>query len=97
MEDFCLKPLRKGTRKNKSFWFGEEGEKRLTEWMTVCARVTWIVDEHPWQIEDVAIREYGNLLPLNIKGNKQNTFSTITLTCIRNDLKDEAWRRWRRS
>ena len=71
----------------KRIWFGEIGEARLTQWMRLHARVAWIVDDEPWEIEVPAIESYS--LPLNIEHNAAHQFSSV-LKAIRKACKQEA-------
>jgi GIY-YIG catalytic domain len=48
------------------------GEAVLSQWMTENALVSWVVRPQPWLFEDDLIA--GLDLPLNIQGNKRNTF-----------------------
>ena len=70
-----LQPLGSGGRTN----FGD-GEQKLSDWMAANAFVSWLVREHPWELEDELIRELD--LPLNLEGNQRNPFHA-TLTRIR--------------
>ncbi|WP_374121860.1 GIY-YIG nuclease family protein [Rhodococcus sp. AH-ZY2] len=63
-----LRRFGSGTRMH----FGE-GERELSRWMHHHARVAWIVDHRPWELEE---RLFGKLvLPLNISGNANCAFS----------------------
>ena len=53
----------------ESFWFGERGEYKLSQWIIEHARVAWLTYDDPKEIEDDALRIYGDVLPLNIEGN----------------------------
>jgi hypothetical protein len=51
------------------------GEQVLSQWMAANAYVSWIVREHPWELEDNLI---GCLdLPLNLQGNQRNPFHPV--------------------
>lgn len=89
-KELGLSPMTRGTERNRSIWFGVQGEKELTDWMTLQTRVAWKKDEHPWEIETTAFKAYSNLLPLNIRGNKENRFRQI-LKSVRRNCRDEAW------
>jgi hypothetical protein len=56
--------------------FGD-GEQQLSAWMARNATVSWVVRKQPWELEDELIDRLD--LPLNLKGNKRNTYhSTLT-------------------
>lgn len=91
-EELSIKALPKGTKRKKKFWFGRQGEEILLRWIIEHARVAWIKDENPREIEQAILSDYGDLLPLNIEGNeKRNTFSA-TLKKLRYACKIEAWK-----
>jgi acyl carrier protein len=73
----------------KGFTFGTSGEKLLTEWMISHARIAWVVDERPWEIESVVFSLYGTHLPLNIDENENNPFKT-ELENIRKSCRQDA-------
>jgi len=60
--DLNLIPHKKGKESSKGFYFGE-GENTLRNWLISNAKVAWIVDDNPLQIEDSILDKYGNLLP----------------------------------
>lgn len=51
---------------NGKLALSRENEQSLTEWMTLHARVAWMVNSSPWEIESALIKS-GPRLPLNIK------------------------------
>jgi len=51
---------------NGKLALSRENEQSLTEWMTLHARVAWMVNSRPWEIESALIKS-GPRLPLNIK------------------------------
>jgi hypothetical protein len=53
------------------------------------AKVTWVEDERPWEIESDAFALYGDKLPLNIDDNDNNPFGS-TLKNLRKVCKGEA-------
>ena len=82
-ESLGIKLQAKGS---KSFWFGADGEEKLTDWMITHARVDFLSDPNPEDVEKQAFRSYGNLLPLNLKENTANPFHA-DLTDIRKHCK----------
>jgi hypothetical protein len=48
------------------------GEPVLSEWMEDNTRVSWVVRDYPWELEDVLIASLD--LPLNLEGNSRNRF-----------------------
>jgi hypothetical protein len=52
----------------RRFTFTNEGEQVLDAWMALNARVTWVVVEKPWQVENTLLASLP--LPLNLQGNK---------------------------
>lgn len=56
-------------RNNRARWFQEE---RLTHWMYENARITYVVNDKPWDIEGELL-EYATLA-LNIDGRTDNEF-----------------------
>jgi hypothetical protein len=45
-----------------------EDDRRLTEWMSREAMVTWLVCDRPWEVERHILAS-GPRLPLNIQGS----------------------------
>ena len=70
-------------------WFGDEGEKHLSEWILRHARVSWFESDTPTEAEAAALRTYGAALPLNIDGNPRNSFGK-TLSKLRSAMKKQA-------
>lgn len=68
--------------------FGD-GEAQLTAWMAAHARVCWLEQECPWELEDHAIETLD--LPLNLAGNQRHPFHP-TLSALRRDAKARALR-----
>lgn len=68
---------RVGSGKRMTF---AEGEQALSTWMAENAYVSWLVRDHPWELEDSLIAALD--LPLNLKGNKRNPFHPV-LTEVR--------------
>jgi hypothetical protein len=69
-EELGLQLRRVGSSERRTN-FGE-GEERLSGWMARNAKVSWVVRERPWELEDELI---GRLdLPLNLKGNRRNKY-----------------------
>ena len=63
------------------------GENALTEWMNENCRITWMLHEAPWEIENkLLLKAY---FPLNIKGNSRNTYGSA-LSELRNNFKKMA-------
>ena len=60
-----LRPVR---RSNGKLSMSPEDESSLSRWMDDHARVNWIANSEPWEIEDYLISE-GARLPLNIRGS----------------------------
>jgi hypothetical protein len=52
-----------------------EGEHALSDWMGKNARVSWVVRDFPWQLEDELIATLD--LPLNLQGNAHNRFHPL--------------------
>jgi hypothetical protein len=50
-----------------SYYFGDKGEEKISEWMKNNARVSWIQTPNYGCLEDSVIERY--VLPLNIKGS----------------------------
>jgi hypothetical protein len=48
------------------------GEPVLSAWMDENTRVSWVVCDRPWELEDVLIASLD--LPLNLEGNSRNQF-----------------------
>jgi hypothetical protein len=63
------------------------GEARLTEWLALHARVTWVTDPEPWLVEDYLIRTES--LRLNLQGNTHHPFRA-TLSGIRGEARARA-------
>lgn len=62
-------------RSGNSCWtFGSEGEGRLSAWLKEHARVAWIEDSNPSELEKYALSQFGHLLPLNSHGNRDNKY-----------------------
>lgn len=79
---FELRRFGSGTRMH----FGE-GERELSRWMHEHARVSWIADDAPWELES---RLFGKLvLPLNISGNANCRFAA-RMSVIRSDARTRA-------
>lgn len=71
----------------QTYWYGKEGEGRLTAWMYEHCRIAFIEDIEPWSVESLAVREYS--LPLNLEGNEVHEFHA-TLSLLRRQTKMEA-------
>ena len=56
----------------KRMTFGTAGEQKLTSWLAENARVTWLTNARPWEIEDAAIKTLS--LPLNLRDNEHHPF-----------------------
>ncbi len=56
----------------KSMRFTQSGEETLSRWMHTHARVAWVTDPKPWEMEERLIGELS--LPLNLRGNKRHPF-----------------------
>ena len=52
--------------------FTEQGERRISEWMSQHARVTWVQTALPWLQELHAIQQLS--LPLNLQGNSAHPY-----------------------
>ncbi|MFF8271916.1 GIY-YIG nuclease family protein [Streptomyces sp. NPDC016562] len=52
--------------------FGKVGEAKLSEWMADNARVSWIEQSEPWDLEAQLISQLD--LPLNLDQNRHNAF-----------------------
>ncbi|MEU4923630.1 GIY-YIG nuclease family protein [Streptomyces parvus] len=56
----------------KRMTFCKAGEATLTQWMADNARVCWIEQDEPWDLESKLISQLD--IPLNLDQNRQNTF-----------------------
>jgi hypothetical protein len=65
-----LRRVGSGTRKTFA-----EGEQVLSAWMADNAFVSWVIREHPWELEDDLIAAVD--LPLNLEGNSRNRFHQV--------------------
>lgn len=54
-----------GIHQQRLNW-GPDGEERLTDWMNTHARMAWVENETPWDLEDEMLAHA--VLPLNIMG-----------------------------
>ena len=63
---------RAGSGKRKTF---ADGEKILDEWLANNAFVTWVIREHPWEIEKKIIQSVS--LPINLKHNQSHPYHSI--------------------
>lgn len=59
-------------KKNSGWWFGTEGESKLTRWITEHACVVWVENDAHWELEKIGVEKFS--LPLNLKGNKRHPF-----------------------
>ncbi len=82
----CLRGLKLKQRGAKGFTFGPAGELALSAWMAKNAFVCWVPSIDPWLVEHQFIAAHGATLPLNLQGNKANTFRK-TLKAIRANAK----------
>jgi hypothetical protein len=53
---------------NGKLGLADDGESRLTDWMSTHLRVAWMVQAQPWELEEALIKS-GPRLPLNIMGS----------------------------
>ncbi|MFD3626325.1 GIY-YIG nuclease family protein [Streptomyces sp. NPDC058698] len=58
----------------KRMTFGKAGEATLSQWMADNARVCWIEQSEPWDLESRLISQLD--LPLNLDQNRHNAFRT---------------------
>ena len=65
-----LRRVGSGTRKTFA-----EGEQVLSAWMADNVFVSWVIREHPWELEDDLIAAVD--LPLNLEGNSRNRFHQV--------------------
>jgi hypothetical protein len=56
----------------KRMTFGKAGEATLSQWMADNARVCWIEQSEPWDLESQLISQLD--LPLNLDQNRHNAF-----------------------
>ena len=56
----------------KRLTFGKAGETALSSWMAENARVCWVEQGEPWELESKLISELD--LPLNLDQNRRNAF-----------------------
>ena len=68
--DIQLRRVGSGTRKTFA-----EGEQVLSAWMADNVFVSWVIREHPWELEDDLIAAVD--LPLNLEGNSRNRFHQV--------------------
>lgn len=52
--------------------FGKAGEATLSQWMEDNARVCWMEQDEPWELESQLISQLN--LPLNLDQNRHNAF-----------------------
>ena len=71
-EELGIQLRRVGSGNRKTF---VEGEQALSAWMADNAFVSWVVREHPWELEDRLIAAVD--LPLNLEGNSRNRFHQV--------------------
>jgi hypothetical protein len=64
-----LELRRVGSGRRRTF---AAGEPALSAWMGENTRVSWMVRDCPWELEDVLIASLD--LPLNLEGNSRNRF-----------------------
>lgn len=63
------------------------GEQRLSSWMAEYTRITWIVADAPWILEERLIDQLS--LPLNLQGNDAHPFAD-TLHAARRAARERA-------
>lgn len=63
------------------------GEQRLSSWMAEYTRITWVVADAPWVLEERLMRECS--LPLNLQGNEAHPFAE-TLHAARSAARERA-------
>ncbi|MFI6245166.1 GIY-YIG nuclease family protein [Streptomyces sp. NPDC051016] len=56
----------------KRMTFGKVGEATLSQWMADNARVCWVEQREPWELESQLITQLN--LPLNLDQNRHNAF-----------------------
>lgn len=78
-------PLRR-VGSGKRTTFTHPGEQWLDKWMEKNARVYWVADEEPWELEESLIASIS--LPLNLQGNN-HSFKPI-LSAMRSKAMAEA-------
>lgn len=76
-------------KEGKDIWFGTQSEKELRDWLVLHARLAWLTDERPWEIEHCILATYGNVLPLNTEKNPNNPFAR-RLAQLRDEARREA-------
>jgi hypothetical protein len=64
-----LELRRVGSGRRRTFAIGEPA---LSAWMEANTRVSWLVRDDPWELEDALIAALD--LPLNLEGNSRNLF-----------------------
>ena len=64
-----------------------DGEAVLSRWMAEHARVCWVENERPWELEDLAIASLH--LPFNLAGNRRSPFF-MHLSALRSAAKVRA-------
>ncbi len=67
-------------------FFGDD-EEVLNDWLNKNARVAYLIDDEPWEIEESMINQLD--LPLNLEHNKQHPFYAI-LKKIRSEARKKA-------
>ena len=65
-DELGIQLRRVGSGRRRTF---AEGEQGLSAWMADNAFVSWVVREHPWELEDNLIASLD--LPLNLEGNSR--------------------------
>ena len=68
-DELGLELRRVGSGRRRTF---AAGEPVLSAWMEENTRVSWVVRDCPWELEDVLIASVD--LPLNLEGNSRNQF-----------------------
>jgi hypothetical protein len=71
-DELGIQLRRVGSGRRRTF---AEGEQGLSAWMADNAFVSWVVREHPWELEDNLIASLD--LPLNLEGNSRNLFHPV--------------------
>ncbi|MBL9009232.1 MAG: hypothetical protein JNJ46_33540 [Myxococcales bacterium] len=74
--------------------FGADGEARLSAWMAVHARVSFVITPEPWEIERQLLS--ATSLPLNLRDNDGHPFRS-TLGAIRSAARARARAEWQHS
>jgi hypothetical protein len=75
--------LKTSLRESGKLNLARTDEERLTSWMEANARVSWLIHEEPWHLEETLISSGQPLLPFNLRGST-HPFRPVLSTKRRN-------------